>query len=555
MVWQPSSKIRRDWKVLPHPHADHAICSTFSWEQAQRELDGRPDKRGLTTRLANALRCLGVGKSDRGHVLAGRIPGRYLTALGTLKNRSVFCPLLSASALDPIRARMTIGQARVLVTTETFYERRVAGIRTSSPHLDHAQMVGNDGRRATFPGTQDSRRLIEKASLKFAINPTDPDDMACLYFTGRIRGTLKGAVNVPQAAVAHHITGKFALARRQYDAFWCTADPGWVTGTPSGIIAPLTNGVTSVVDEDDFAAERWYCRVSVCYTAPTAIRMTMKAGADLIRNYDLTSLHHLASIGESFNLAASVWGQQAFRQPFHDNWRQTKTDGIIITSLASEDIRPGSMGRPLPGIETTIICRTDMDDVDAIEEPDAQSKLSLQPGWSSMFRSFWREPDRYKKCFASGWYPTGDLAKRDGDGYLRFVGQTGDVIEASGHLVGPFEVESVLREHKAMAEAGITGKPDSVAVEVVQASLSLKDRFEPSDALRLEPLGFARTQLGAVVAPKEIAFLPRPAEAPQRGNIHRRLRAKKRGLRREHINVGGGTEQTNQIPPKTRANR
>jgi acetyl-CoA synthetase len=207
----------------------------------------------LRNRFANALRRLGVGKGDRVYVLAGRIPELYIAALGTLKNRSVFCPLFSAFCPEPIRARMTIGQANVPVTTEPLYHRKVAGIRGSLPDLEHVLLIGDDGSPTGVPGTEDYHRLLEQADSEFTIGPADPEDMALLHFTSGTTGTPKGAVHVHQAVVAHHITGKYASDLHQHDIFWCTADPGWVTGTSYGIIAPLTNGVTSIVDEGDAA--------------------------------------------------------------------------------------------------------------------------------------------------------------------------------------------------------------------------------------------------------------------------------------------------------------
>ena len=318
--------------------------------------------------------------------------------------------------------------------------------------------------------------------------------MALLHFTSGTTGKPKGAVHVHEAVVAHHITGRLALDFHPEDVFWCTADPGWVTGTSYGIIAPLTCGITSIVDEAEFDAERWYGilqdqRVTVWYTAPTAIRMMMKAGADLVRKHDLAALRFLASVGEPLNPEAVVWGQEAFGRPFHDNWWQTETGGIMIANYAAMDIRPGSMGRPLPGVEAAIVRRTGEDRVEVVEEPDVQGELALRPGWPSMFRGYWQEPARYRKCFVGGFYLTGDLARRDRDGYFWFVGRADDVIKSSGHLIGPFEVESVLMEHKAVAEAGVIGKPDPVAMEVVKAFVSLKDGYEPTEALRRELLG------------------------------------------------------------------
>jgi acetyl-CoA synthetase len=423
----------------------------------------------------------------------------------------------------------------VLVTTESLYRRKIAALRDSLPFLEHVLLVGEDGQPTDVAGTRDFRRLMETADESYTIPPTDPEDLALLHFTSGTTGTPKGAMHVHAAVIAHHITGKFALDLHAEDVFWCTADPGWVTGTSYGIIAPLTNGVTSIVDEGDFDAERWYGilqdqRVSVWYTAPTAIRMMMKVGTEAVRSYDLRSLRFLASVGEPLNPEAVVWGREAFGLPFHDNWWQSETGGIMVSNYACMDIRPGSMGRPLPGVETAIVETTDAGDVKVIEAPDVQGELALRPGWPSMFRGYWNEPERYRKCFAGGWYLTGDLAKRDRDGYFWFVGRKDDVIKTSGHLVGPFEVESILLEHQAVAEAGVIGKPDPAAFEIIKAFVSLKSSFAPSDELRRDLMAFARTRLGAVVAPKEIEFvasLPRTRS----GKIMRRLlKARELGL-------------------------
>jgi acetyl-CoA synthetase len=308
-----------------------------------------------------------------------------------------------------------------------------------------------------------------------------------------------------------------------------------VTGISYGVIAPLSNGVTCLLDEADFDARRWYElltreRVTVWYTAPTAIRMLMKAGAELAREYDLSALRFLASVGEPLNPEAVVWSHEVFGRPFHDNWWQTETGGIMIANLAAMEVRPGSMGRPLPGIEAAIVRRTDDGSAEEITAPDTVGELALRPGWPSMFRAYWGEPERYAKCFAGGFYLTGDLARRDADGYYWFVGRADDVIKTMGHLIGPFEVESALLEHPAVAEAGVIGKPDAVAGELVKAFVALKGGFQPDEALRRELLGFARTRLGAVVAPKEIAFLP-VIPRTRSGKIMRRLlKARELGL-------------------------
>ena len=547
----------------------------FSWEEARRRLDGLPGGRGLniaheavdrhtaglhgnrlalrwisrtgarrdltyddlraaTNQFANVLTSLGVKKGDVVSTLAGRIPELYVAALGALKHGSVYAPLFSAFGPDPIVSRLSIARARVLVTTDTLYRKKVEPVRGRLPELEHVLLVP-EMVAPLPPGTRDINALIDAASDEFTIPPTDPQDLALLHFTSGTTGTPKGAMHVHEAVVAHHETARQALDFHAGDRFWCTADPGWVTGTSYGIIAPLTHGVTMVVDEADFDAERWYRiieqeRVSVWYTAPTAIRMLMKAGTPLARRYDLKSLRFLGSVGEPLNPEGVVWGDEAFDRPFHDNWWQTETGGIMIANFQSMDIRPGSMGRPLPGVEAAIVQRMPGGGVSVIDEPDRQGELALRPGWPSMFRGYLGEEERYRKCFAGGFYLTGDLAQRDADGYYWFVGRADDVIKSSGHLIGPFEVESVLLEHEAVAEAGVIGKPDPVAGEIVKAFVALKAGFTGSDDVRRSIMALARTRLGAVVAPKEVVFVPAVPKTRSGKIMRRLLKARELGL-------------------------
>jgi acetyl-CoA synthetase len=563
------------WRVPPNLQDYERERTPDFWERAQVELDGLPAGRGLniahealvrhaegaladhlalrwlgrhgevldfsyadldklTNRFANVLQSLGLGKGDLVCVLAGRIPELYIAALGTLKNRSVFCPLFSAFGPEPVQTRMRIGKAKALLTTQTLYERKVAGIRDSLPDLEHVIVTGEAGATTEIAGTEDYNRLILAAPDEFEIGPTDPEDVALVHFTSGTTGTPKGAVHVHGAVVVHHITGKLALDLHPDDVYWCTADPGWVTGTSYGIVSPLSNGVTSIVDEADFDAARWYRileeqQVSVWYTAPTAIRRMMRAGAELVHEREYPALRFMASVGEPLNPEGVVWGEGAFGLPFHDNWWQTETGGIMIANFPALDIRPGSMGKPLPGVEAAIVHKTKKG-VEVVEEPGEEGILALRPGWPSMFRTYLDEPERYEKCFASGWYLSGDLARRDADGYFWFVGRADDVIKTSGHLIGPFEVESALLEHPAVAEAGVIGKPDPVAGEVVKAFVTLKRGFEPSHELEQELIAHARVRLGAAVAPKEIAFAD---EVPRTrsGKIMRRLlKARELGL-------------------------
>jgi acetyl-CoA synthetase len=523
------------------PRADHVALRLLSRAGATSDVTYR-ELKDLTDRFAAGLTTLGIGRGDRVFALANRTIELYVAALGTLKHGSVFCPLFAAFGSEPVRQRLFRGDGRALVTTASLYRRKVAPIRAELPQLEHVLLYGGDTDQADIPGGQDLHRLLESSDTGFEIPPTSPDDMALLHFTSGTTGMPKGAIHVHEAVVAHHVTGTYALDLHPDDVFWCTADPGWVTGTSYGIISPLSHGVTSIIDEGDFDAERWYRtlqdqRVTVWYTAPTAIRMLMRAGTELARTFDLSSLRFVASVGEPLNPEAVVWGQEALGSPIHDNWWQTETGGIMVANFASMEVRPGSMGRPLPGVEVALLARDAQGElvrhgeaVEVITEPGVEGEMALRPGWPSMFRGYLHDDERYARCFAGGWYLSGDLASRDADGYLWFVGRGDDVIKTAGHLIGPFEVESVLMEHPAVVEAGVIGIPDPVAGNLVKAFVTLRHDVEPSEELRLELIGFARKKLGAAVAPRQIDFDPHLPRTRSGKIVRRLLRARELGL-------------------------
>lgn len=571
MAWTTIRKTPPWGEPTPHLIDYETALAGFSWEAARTELEGLPggglniayeavdqqvragrgetvaliwlgrngerqtltyaELAGLSSRFANGLNRLGIQRGDRICALVGRIPELYVTALGALKAGAVFCPLFSAFGPEPVRVRLAKSRARVLVTTTSLYERKVRAQRGDLPELEYVLLTDGGGAE---PGIRSFHALVEAGSDQFAIPFTAPEDRALLHFTSGTTGSPKGAIHVHDAVVAHRLTGRWVLDLRPGDVYWCTADPGWVTGVSYGIIAPLTNGATVVVDEAEFDPCRWYAilereRVNVWYTAPTAIRMLMKAGAELVRDRDLSALRFAASVGEPLHPEGVVWGLEILGQPFHDTWWQTETGAIMIANIRARDIRPGSMGQPLPGIEAAIVRRRPQGGVDRLG-PGEEGELALRVGWPSQFRGYLDDEERYRQCFADGWYLSGDLATRDADGYYWFLGRADDMIKTAGHLVGPFEVESVLLEHPAVAEAGMIGKPDDFAGQIIKAFVALKPGYTAGDALRKELIGFARTRLGPAVAPREVEFL---ADLPKTrsGKIMRRLlRARELGL-------------------------
>jgi acetyl-CoA synthetase len=480
----------------------------------------------LTNRFGNALSALGIKKGDTVFVLCSRICELYVAALGALKIGAVVSPLFQSFGPEPIRNRIAQAAGKVLITTVSTYNRKVAALRPDLPSLTHVLVI-DDGGNGIPADTLDLRRLMLAASDMPVHVATEREDPALLHFTSGTTGMPKGAIHVHGAALTHYASAQQALDLHPDDVFWCTADPGWVTGTSYGIIAPLLIGATCIVDEADFDVLRWIDilqkeRVNVWYTAPTAIRLLMKAGPEPFSGRSFPDLRFIASVGEALNPEAVCWGLDVLGQPIHDNWWQSETGGIMIANTAWQDIKPGSMGQALPGISAHVVRHREGEPITVIEAPDTVGELALETGWPSMFRGYLNQPERYRACFSGNLYLTGDWVRRDAEGYYWFVGRGDEVIKSSGHLIGSCEVESVLMEHPAVVEAAVIGKPDALAGEVIQAFVTLKHGMEPSEDLRLELMAHARKRLGAAIAPKEIAFestLPHT----QSGKIMRRL--------------------------------
>jgi acetyl-CoA synthetase len=528
-------------RLLTRPDAS----MNLAWAAVDRNVDeGRGDKIALrflsksgdveklsyrsllaeSSRFASALAEHGIPFGARVYSLLGRVPELYVTMLGTLRRGAVFTPLFSAFGPEPVQTRMEIGKADVLVTTRALYRKKIASWRAELPSLEWVLLV--DGPPAQLPeGTLHFSEFMASGADDYEAARTNPEDLALLHFTSGTTGKPKGVMHCHEAVVAHHTSAAAALDMRSDDIYWCTADPGWVTGTSYGIVAPLTHGVTMVVDEAEFDPRRWYRileeeRVQVWYTAPTAIRMLMKAGTALASERTYDDLRFMASVGEPLNPKAVLWGVEAFGQPFHDNWWQTETGSIMIANRAGAELKPGSMGQTLPGVDAAVARHNGA--LEIIEGVDEIGELVLRTPWPSMMRGYLGEMERFRKCFVDGWYLTGDLVRRDADGYFWFVSRADDVIQSAGHLISPFEVESALVAHPAVAEAGVIGLPDEVTGEVVSAYVAVNDGVMEDEALRRDLMAHARRRLGPSVAPRTIEFrsdLPKTRS----GKIMRRL--------------------------------
>lgn len=549
------------------------VRTSFSWKNTAQELSGLPDAKGLniaheavdrhaktqlkdtvalrfirkdrsfqdftyselqklTSKFANVLQDLGIKKGAHIFSLAGRIPELYITALGTLKFTAVFCPLFSVFGPEPIFQRLSRGDASVIITTSDLFEKKIQSILERLPKLHYIILIDAEEHLSekilSFP------KLMKPVKEEFIIPETNPEDSALLHFTSGTTGMPKGVLHVHQAVLTHYITGKYVLDFHKGDRYWCTADPGWVTGTSYGIIAPLLHGITSIIDEEEFDAVRWYSileehKINIWYTAPTAIRRLMRMNIKPYKEYNLKNLRLILSVGEPLHAEAVIWGQRNFGIPILDNWWQTETGGIMIANYPSMKIKPGSMGKPLPGIEIAI-AEIINKDLKIITAPDIQGHLVLKKGFPSLFRSYLHEEERYKKCFIGEWYLSGDLAKKDTDGYFWFIGRADDIIKTSGHMVGPFEVESTLMRHPAVAEAAVIGKPEATIGELVKAFVVLKPDKEAGEQTKMDIMAFARKEMGPAVAPKEIEFTDNIPKTRSGKILRRLLKARELGL-------------------------
>lgn len=486
--------------------------------------------RVATNQYAQHLKDIGTSPQDRVCIFMDRIPDFYISFLGILKLGAIVQPLFSAFGPESLEVRLQDADTKVALTTMR-HVRKLRKIRDRLPNLEKIVVVDckdesklKDGETAfdleTAPPVED-----------FSVYPSWKETPSVLHYTSGTTGKPKGALHVHGSLVQQYISAKWVLDLKPDDVYWCTADPGWVTGTSYGIIGAWATGTTQMVYDGGFGSDKWYqliskYRVSVWYSAPTAIRLLMRDGADLARKHDLSSLRHLVSVGEPLNAEAVLWSQEAYGLPFHDSYWQTETGSIIITNYPGMEIRPGSMGKPFPGIEATVV---DMGTHEPIQEAGKVGLIAIKPFWPSIMRCYWNNTPKYLEKFDRGWYLTGDRASVDDKGYYWFVGRDDDVINTGGHLVGPFEIESALLEHEAVAESAAIGMPDKVNMEVVKAFITLKPGFEPSDDLELNIMNFVRKRLSPLAMPQAIEFassLPKTRS----GKIMRRvLRAQEWG--------------------------
>lgn len=472
--------------------------------------------------FATFLKEVGVRAQERVCIFMDRIPELYISFLGILKMGCIAQPLFSAFGEEALLTRLDDAKTRAILTTKK-HIHKIRRLRAQLPELTKVIVVD-----AGDKPLQNDEIAFDMDNVPnvdhFDIFKANRDVPSVLHYTSGTTGKPKGALHVHSSIIAQYITTKWVLDLTADDIYWCTADPGWVTGTSYGIIGPWSNGITQAVYDIGFNAQKWYAfiekhKITVWYSAPTAIRLLMKEGTELVQKFDLSSLRHLISVGEPLNAEAVLWSEQAFGKPFHDSYWQTETGSIVITNYPGMKIKPGSMGKPFPGIIATVL---DQKTFEPIRKPGSVGLIALKPGWPSMFRTYWNNKEIYDSKFKNDWYICGDRSSIDDEGYFWFVGRDDDVINTAGHLVGPFEIESALLEHEAVAESAAVGKPDPINLEVVKAFIALKPGYEPSDDLMINIMNFVRKKLSPLAMPQEIEFVDSLPKT-RSGKIMRRL--------------------------------
>ncbi|MFZ3578531.1 acetate--CoA ligase [Virgibacillus sp. DJP39] len=500
--WNETGKVNIAYEAIDRhaedPDKKDKIALLYSSPEREEKLTFN-DIKEQSNQFANVLKKYDVNKGDRVFLFLPRAPEFYAAFFGILKTGAIAGPLFEAFMEQAVRDRLQDSEAKMLITTPELLGRVP---QEDLPNLEKVVLIGESNETGDkYIHYADE---MKKASTDFDIEWVDLEDGMLLHYTSGSTGKPKGVYHVHNAMLQHYATGKWVADLNEDDVYWCTADPGWVTGTSYGIFAPWLIGVTNVVRGGRFSADDWYGtidknNVTVWYTAPTALRKLVSSGEEKVKNHDFTSLRHIMSVGEPLNPEVIVWGMKAFGMRIHDTWWMTETGAMLIVNIPSMELRPGSMGKPIPGVEAAIV-----DNEGNELPPNQMGNLAIKAGWPSMMRKIWNNQSKFESYFVNGWYVSGDSAYMDEDGYFWFQGRLDDVINTSGERVGPFEVESKLLEHPAVSEAGVIGKPDPERGEIIKAFITLNEGFEESPELLEEIRVFIKTGLSAHAAPREI---------------------------------------------------
>ncbi len=455
-----------------------------------------------SNRFANVLKKLRYSPGDVFFTFLPKMPEQFIAFLGILKLQAIAGTLFSNFGEEALRDRLR--QAAGIITKKKFV-KKINGIRALFPRLRYIIVVDSD--EHLTDDVLSYGRLMRDAGEDFETAGTGKSVPSVLHYTSGSTGKPKGVLHAHGSVLSQYLTTREVLGLGDDDVYWCTADQGWVTGTSYGIIGPWSAGVTQVHFGGAYDAETWLTilereEVSVWYTAPTALRMLMRESPDLFARFNLRRLRHICSIGEPLNPEIIHWSRAVLGREIYDTWFQTETGAIMIANHPELEIRPGSMGKPVRGIEAAIL------DADGRPVPDGEpGNLCIKSGWPSMFTTYVNNDEGYGEKFRNGYYYTGDNAYRDRDGYFWFVGRSDDIINTAGHLVSPFEVESSLLELEEVAESAVIGAPDELLFEKVVAFVELHRNHEWSQELELKLRLHISNRVSSVATPQELIVI------------------------------------------------
>jgi len=457
-----------------------------------------------SNKFANIISDFGFTSSDSWFTFLPKCPEQFFSFLGALKCQAVCGTLFSNFGDEALLDRLGDSKAKGIITKKSFL-KKIGRIRNRLPNLKYVLVTDIDKHKSddvlSYPA------LMANASETFVTPLTAPDTPSVLHYTSGSTGKPKGVLHVHRSVLMQSATTKDVLQLGEDDTYWCTADQGWVTGTSYGIIGPWSLGVTQIHYGGMYDAIKWFEilekeKVSVWYSAPTALRMLMREDNMLYHQYDLSNLKYIFSVGEPLNPEVFYWAQKQLKKDIYDTWFQTETGAIMITNCPKLKVRPGSMGKPVTCIEPAILA----DNGEPVADGE-QGNLCLKRGWASMFLTYLNNDTTYQQRFINGHYFTGDTAIKDSDGYYWFKGRSDDVINTGGHLISPFEIESALLEIEEVAESGVIGVPDEVMFEKVVAFVLLHKGIEPCKELEIKIRLYLSNKVSSIATPQELIFV------------------------------------------------
>lgn len=460
----------------------------------------------LSNKIANLLQNLDSGRGDRIFTLLNRTPELYATIPAVLKLGAAIAVLFPDFGTEAIRQRLEDAGARILLTDSANLEkvRPLCGIL---PTLEHIIVIG-EIKEETFEGVHfhDFEKLLKNASNNFECAVVSEDDTCFLIYTSGTTGLPKGVVHRHAIRERLSETAKSVLHLEKNDFYWCTADPGWVTGLNYGIFAPWLLGMPILVYEGEFDAHKWLDilernQVTCLYTTPTLLRLMRNEIGDITQKRDF-ALTRIFSAGEPLNTEVISWAERIFDAPIYDNYWQTETGSQIIANRPNVPVKRGSMGKAVEGVNVAII-----DEKGKVVPSGIVGDIAIRPTLNSLFKGYWNFPEATRACFRAGWYITRDRGKLDENGYFWFVARNDDVITCEAQRIGPFEVENALLSHPAVAESAAIGVADIVTTEHVKAFIVLRKGYEATEKLAIEIANHVLAQLSPLATPKEIEFV------------------------------------------------